>query len=93
MMESELSEGSHAGSTLSSGQHNRPPDDGESADGSRQGRKAVFGEQERQIIRGRVVACLNRVRERGGKLGRPQIARKVEEASDSSLAPVMASSG
>jgi DNA invertase Pin-like site-specific DNA recombinase len=40
----------------------------------------VFGEQERQIIRSRVVAGLNRVREQGKKLGRPTIAPKVEDA-------------
>jgi DNA invertase Pin-like site-specific DNA recombinase len=41
---------------------------------------AVFGEQERQIIRSRVVAGLNRFREQGGKLGRPSVGSKVEEA-------------
>ena len=40
----------------------------------------VFGELEREMIRARVLAGLNRVREQGGKLGRPTIARKVEEA-------------
>ena len=40
----------------------------------------VFGELEREIIRARVVAGLNRVREQGKKLGRPTIARKVEDA-------------
>jgi DNA invertase Pin-like site-specific DNA recombinase len=41
---------------------------------------SVFGEQERQIIRSRVVAGLNRVREQGKKLGRPTIGTKVEDA-------------
>jgi DNA invertase Pin-like site-specific DNA recombinase len=41
---------------------------------------SVFGEQERQIIRSRVVAGLNRVREQGKKLGRPTIGGKVEDA-------------
>jgi DNA invertase Pin-like site-specific DNA recombinase len=41
---------------------------------------SVFGEQERQIIRSRVVAGLNRVREQGKKLGRPMIGHKVEDA-------------
>jgi DNA invertase Pin-like site-specific DNA recombinase len=40
----------------------------------------VFGELEREMIRARVVAGLNRVREQGGRLGRPTIARKVEDA-------------
>ena len=40
----------------------------------------VFGELEREMIRARVVAGLNRVREQGGKLGRPTIALKVEDA-------------
>jgi DNA invertase Pin-like site-specific DNA recombinase len=40
----------------------------------------VFGELEREMIRARVVAGLNRVREQGiKKLGRPQIGRKTEE--------------
>ena len=33
---------------------------------------SVFGEQERQIIRSRVLAGLDRVRQQGKKLGRPQ---------------------
>jgi DNA invertase Pin-like site-specific DNA recombinase len=40
----------------------------------------VFGEQERQIIRSRVMAGLNRVKEQGKKLGRPMIGTKVEDA-------------
>jgi DNA invertase Pin-like site-specific DNA recombinase len=40
----------------------------------------VFGELEREMIRARVVAGLNRVREQGGKLGRPTVARKTEDA-------------
>ena len=40
----------------------------------------VFGELEREMIRARVVAGLNRVREqRVKKLGRPSVGRKVEE--------------
>ena len=40
----------------------------------------VFGELEREMIRARVVAGLNRVREQGiKKLGRPQVSRKIEE--------------
>jgi len=41
---------------------------------------AVFGEQERQVIRSRVVAGLNRFREQGGRMGRPTVGEKVEEA-------------
>jgi DNA invertase Pin-like site-specific DNA recombinase len=40
----------------------------------------VFGELEREMIRSRVVAGLNRFREQGGRLGRPSVGRKVEEA-------------
>jgi DNA invertase Pin-like site-specific DNA recombinase len=41
----------------------------------------VFGELEREMIRARVVAGLNRVREQGiKKLGRPQVGRKIEES-------------
>jgi DNA invertase Pin-like site-specific DNA recombinase len=41
----------------------------------------VFGELEREMIRARVRAGLNRVREQGLKrLGRPPIGRKIEEA-------------
>ena len=40
----------------------------------------MFGEHERQMIRSRVVAGLNRVREQGKKLGRPTIGSKVEDA-------------
>jgi DNA invertase Pin-like site-specific DNA recombinase len=40
----------------------------------------VFGELEREMIRARVRAGLNRVREQGiKKLGRPQVGHKVEE--------------
>jgi DNA invertase Pin-like site-specific DNA recombinase len=40
----------------------------------------VFGELEREMIRARVRAGLDRVREQGiKKLGRPQVARKIEE--------------
>jgi DNA invertase Pin-like site-specific DNA recombinase len=40
----------------------------------------VFAELERSIIRARVMAGLNRVREQGKRLGRPPVSRKVEEA-------------
>ena len=41
----------------------------------------VFGELEREMIRSRVMAGLNRVRQQGiKKLGRPPVGRKVEEA-------------
>jgi DNA invertase Pin-like site-specific DNA recombinase len=46
----------------------------------------VFGELEREMIRARIVAGLNRVREQGGKLVRPTIARKVEDAIRQQLA-------
>jgi DNA invertase Pin-like site-specific DNA recombinase len=41
---------------------------------------SVFGEQEREMLRGRVMAGLDRVRAQGKKLGRPKVGRKVEEA-------------
>ena len=41
---------------------------------------SVFGEQERQIIRERVLAGLARVRAQGKTLGRPKVATKVENA-------------
>ena len=41
---------------------------------------SVFGEQERQIIRSRVLAGLDRVRQQGKKLGRPKVPAKVEAA-------------
>ena len=40
----------------------------------------VFAELERSMIRSRVMAGLDRVREQGGKLGRPSVGRKVEDA-------------
>jgi DNA invertase Pin-like site-specific DNA recombinase len=40
----------------------------------------VFGELEREMIRARVIAGLNRVREQGGRLGRPSVGRRVEDA-------------
>jgi DNA invertase Pin-like site-specific DNA recombinase len=47
----------------------------------------VFGELEREMIRARVVAGLNRVREQGiKKLGRPSVGRKTEEAIRQHLA-------
>jgi DNA invertase Pin-like site-specific DNA recombinase len=40
----------------------------------------VFGEPEREMIRARVIAGLNRVREQViRKLGRPQVGGKIEE--------------
>jgi DNA invertase Pin-like site-specific DNA recombinase len=41
---------------------------------------SVFGEQERQIIRSRVLAGLDRVRQQGKKLGRPKVSAKIEAA-------------
>jgi DNA invertase Pin-like site-specific DNA recombinase len=41
---------------------------------------SVFGEQERSILRSRVLAGLDRVRQQGKRLGRPKVATKVEEA-------------
>ena len=41
---------------------------------------SVFGEQERRIIRERVLAGLDRVRQQGGRLGRPKVPAKVENA-------------
>ena len=41
---------------------------------------SVFGEQERHIIRSRVLAGLDRVRQQGKKLGRPKVSPKVEAA-------------
>jgi DNA invertase Pin-like site-specific DNA recombinase len=41
---------------------------------------SVFGEQEREIIRSRVLAGLDRVRQQGKKLGRPKVPPKVEDA-------------
>jgi DNA invertase Pin-like site-specific DNA recombinase len=41
---------------------------------------SVFGEQERETLRSRVIAGLNRCRAQGTKLGRPKVGRKVEEA-------------
>jgi DNA invertase Pin-like site-specific DNA recombinase len=41
---------------------------------------SVFGEQERQIIRSRVNAGLDRVRAQGKKLGRPKVSPKTEDA-------------
>jgi DNA invertase Pin-like site-specific DNA recombinase len=47
---------------------------------------SVFGELEREMIRARVVAGLNRVREQGiKKLGRPRVGRKTEEAIQQQL--------
>jgi DNA invertase Pin-like site-specific DNA recombinase len=41
---------------------------------------SVFGEQERQIIRSRVLAGLDRVRQQGKKLGRPKVSPRIESA-------------
>jgi DNA invertase Pin-like site-specific DNA recombinase len=41
---------------------------------------SVFGEQERSMLRSRVLAGLERVRQQGKKLGRPKVAPKVEDA-------------
>ena len=41
---------------------------------------SALGEQERQIIRSRVLAGLDRVRQQGKKLGRPKVSSKTEEA-------------
>jgi DNA invertase Pin-like site-specific DNA recombinase len=40
----------------------------------------VFAELERSMIRSRVMAGLDRVREQGTKLGRPSVGRAVEDA-------------
>src|SRR5207342_796797 len=41
---------------------------------------SVFGEQERSMLRARVLAGLERVRQQGTKLGRPKVSPKVENA-------------
>jgi DNA invertase Pin-like site-specific DNA recombinase len=41
---------------------------------------SVFGEQERSMLRARVLAGLDRVRQQGKKLGRPKVSHKVENA-------------
>ena len=41
---------------------------------------SVFGEQERSILRARVLAGLERVRQQGKRLGRPKVSAKVENA-------------
>ena len=41
---------------------------------------SVFGEQERSMLRARVLAGLDRVRQQGKKLGRPKVSPKVENA-------------
>jgi DNA invertase Pin-like site-specific DNA recombinase len=41
---------------------------------------SVFGEQERSMLRSRVLAGLERVRAQGKKLGRPKVPPKVENA-------------
>ena len=41
---------------------------------------SVFGEQERSILRSKVVAGLERVRAQGKRLGRPKVSPKVEDA-------------
>ena len=42
---------------------------------------SVFGEREKSIIRSRVLAGLDRVRQQGKKLGRPKVSAKVEAAT------------
>jgi DNA invertase Pin-like site-specific DNA recombinase len=41
---------------------------------------SVFGEQERSMLRSRVLAGLDRVRQQGTKLGRPKVPPKIEDA-------------
>jgi DNA invertase Pin-like site-specific DNA recombinase len=41
---------------------------------------SVFGEQERSMLRSRVLAGLERVRQQGKRLGRPKVSPKVENA-------------
>jgi DNA invertase Pin-like site-specific DNA recombinase len=41
---------------------------------------SVFGEQERSMLRSRVLAGLDRVRQQGKRLGRPKVSLKAEEA-------------
>jgi DNA invertase Pin-like site-specific DNA recombinase len=41
---------------------------------------SVFGEQEQQMIRRRVLAGLDRVRQQGKKLGRPKVSPTIEDA-------------
>jgi DNA invertase Pin-like site-specific DNA recombinase len=41
---------------------------------------SIFGEQERAILRDRVMAGLERVRQAGTRLGRPKVPPKVEDA-------------
>ena len=41
---------------------------------------SVFGEQERSMLRSRVLAGLDRVRQQGKKLGRPKVSSTVENA-------------
>jgi DNA invertase Pin-like site-specific DNA recombinase len=40
---------------------------------------SIFGEQERSILRDRVMAGLERVRQQGKRLGRPKVSGKVEQ--------------
>ena len=41
---------------------------------------SMFGEQERAILRSRVIAGLERVRQQGEEVGRPKVSPKVEDA-------------
>jgi DNA invertase Pin-like site-specific DNA recombinase len=41
---------------------------------------SVFGEQDRSLLRSRVPAGLDRVRQQGKKLGRPTVTAKIEDA-------------
>lgn len=46
----------------------------------------VFAELERGIIRARIMAGLNRLRDQGKRLGRPPVGKKIEEAIRQQLA-------
>jgi DNA invertase Pin-like site-specific DNA recombinase len=41
---------------------------------------SVFGEQERSMLRARVLAGLDRVRQQGTKFGHPKVSPKVDNA-------------
>ncbi len=46
---------------------------------------SVFGEQERSILRSRVIAGLDRCRQQGKRLGRPKVLPEVEKVIQSHL--------
>jgi DNA invertase Pin-like site-specific DNA recombinase len=46
---------------------------------------SVFGEQERSMLRSRVLAGLDRVRQQGKKLGRPKVSANIEAAIQAHL--------